>query len=71
MLKNKLDEAHDLIQNMQGLKLDSGESDEAIDQWTQERKLKLQLYENAVGKLDERLKYDENKRKEKALDEIG
>ncbi len=69
LLKNKLDEAHDLIQIIQGLKLDSGESDEAIDQWTQERKLKLQPYENAVGKLDERLKYDESKRKEKALDD--
>ncbi|CAB4033054.1 Hypothetical predicted protein, partial [Paramuricea clavata] len=39
LLKTKLDEAYDLIQTIQGLKLDSDESDEAIDQWTQERKL--------------------------------
>ena len=67
MLKNKLDEAHDLIQILQGLKLDSEESDEAIDQWTQQRNLQLQPYETALEKLGERLKHDENKRKELLL----
>jgi len=67
MLKNKLDEAHDLIQILQGLKLDSEESDEAIDQWTQQRNSQLQPYETALEKLGERLKYDEDKRKEIAL----
>ena len=67
LLKNKLDEAHDLIQILQGLKLDSEESDEAIDQWTQQRNLQLQPYETALEKLGERLKHDENKRKEIAL----
>ena len=66
MFKTKLDEAYDLIQTIQGLKLDSDESDEAIDQWTQERKLQVRTYENAVQKLDERLKHDESIRKEKA-----
>ena len=66
LLKTKLDEAYDLIQTIQGLKLDSDESDEAIDQWTQDRKLQVQPYENAVEKLDERLKHDESIRKEKA-----
>ena len=67
LLKNKLDEAHDLIQILQGLKLDSKESDEAIDQWTQQRNLQLQPYETAFEKLGERLKHDENKRREIAL----
>jgi hypothetical protein len=65
LFKTKLDEAYDLIQTIQGLKLDSDESDEAIDQWTQERKLQVRPYENAVEKLDERLKHDESIRKEK------
>ena len=67
LLKNKLDEAHDLIQILQGLKLDSKESDEAIDQWTQQKNSQLQPYETALEKLGERLKHDENKRKEIAL----
>ena len=62
-----MDEAHDLIQILQGLRLDSEESDEAIDQWTQQRNLQLQPYETALEKLRERLKHDENKRKEIAL----
>jgi hypothetical protein len=66
LFKTKLDEAYDLIQTIQGLKLDSDESDEAIDQWTQEIKLQVRPYENAVEKLDKRLKHDESIRKEKA-----
>ena len=55
-LKNKLDEAHDLIQILQGLKLDSEESDEVIDHWTQQRNSQVQSYETALEKLAERLK---------------
>ncbi|CAB4042128.1 Hypothetical predicted protein [Paramuricea clavata] len=39
LLKTKLDEAYVLIQTIQGLKLDSDESDEAIDQWTQGKEI--------------------------------
>ena len=69
MLKDKLDEAYDLIQVIQGLKIDSEESDEAIDQWTRERKKELQPYENAIEKLDEKVKYEAVRQKEKALED--
>ena len=69
MLKDKLDEAYDLIQVIQGLKIDSEESDEAIDQWTREKKKELQPYENAIEKLDEKLKYEAVRQKEKALED--
>ncbi|XP_028394878.1 uncharacterized protein LOC114519022 [Dendronephthya gigantea] len=69
LLKGKLDDAYGLIETIQCLKIDGDESEETIDEWARGNKLKLETYEMAVEKLDERLKYDENIRKEKALDE--
>ena len=65
LLKNKLDEASDLMQKIQGLKIDAEENDEA--KGTRERKTELQPYETAIERLDERRNYDESKRKEQAL----
>ena len=54
LLKDKLDEAYDLMQAIHGIKIDAEESDEAIDQRTRERKDELQPYENAIERPDEK-----------------
>ncbi|XP_028405809.1 uncharacterized protein LOC114528390 [Dendronephthya gigantea] len=63
-LKTKVDEAYDLIVLIQGLKVDAGQEDEVIDEWTNENKGKLRVFEEVIEELNNKLLDDEGKRKE-------
>jgi hypothetical protein len=47
-LKTKVSEAYGLIELIQCLKIDAGESDETIDEWTSENNGRLREYEAAI-----------------------
>jgi hypothetical protein len=59
-LKTKVSEAYGLIELIQCLKIDAGESDETIDEWTSENNGRLREYEAAIEELNRRL-LDEEK----------
>ena len=55
ILKEKLNEAFDLIEDIQCLKIDAEEDDDEIDQWTNQAKGQLRTYEIAVGELSDKI----------------
>ena len=59
-LKTKVSEAYGLIELIQCLKIDAGESDETIDEWTSENNGRLREYEVAIEELNRKL-LDEEK----------
>ena len=59
-LKTKVSEAYGLIELIECLKIDAGESDETIDEWTSENNGRLREYEAAIEELNRRL-LDEEK----------
>ena len=63
-LKTKVSEAYDLIELIQCLKIDAGESDETIDGWTNENNDKLREYEAAIEELNRKLLDEEERQRE-------
>ncbi|CAB3981997.1 Hypothetical predicted protein [Paramuricea clavata] len=59
-LKTKVSKAYGLIELIQCLKIDAGESDKTIDEWTSENNGRLHEYEAAIEELNRRL-LDEEK----------
>ncbi|XP_028404087.1 uncharacterized protein LOC114526759 [Dendronephthya gigantea] len=51
-------------QEQSGLKVDAGQEDEVIDEWTNENKGKLRVFEEVIEELNNKLLDDEGKRKE-------
>ncbi|CAB4037711.1 Hypothetical predicted protein, partial [Paramuricea clavata] len=75
-LKTKVSEAYGLIHELiQCLKIDAGESDETIDEWTSENNGRLREYEAAIEELNRRLLDEEkiqreSERQEKIRQEV-
>ncbi|CAB4007578.1 Hypothetical predicted protein, partial [Paramuricea clavata] len=63
-LKTKVSEAYGLIELIQCLKIDAGESDETIDEWTSENNGRLREYEAAIEELNRRLLDEEKTQRE-------
>ena len=69
VIKSKVSDAYNLIHDMQCMKIDLDESEEAIDEWTQERNDQILLYENVAKNIEEILSAEEESEKQKQNNE--
>ena len=63
-LKTKVSETYGLIELIQCMKIDAGESDKSIDEWTSKNNGILREYEAAIKELNRKLSDEEKTQRE-------